>query len=675
VRPERLRGVLRDLSAACAFGAMAISGLLPLWVLAVFAIALFLSLCGVRLFSANGVLSALLLFVCALAIGSLVLSGAQDPVIAACTFAGLLTVNRMLSETTTATDHQVHLASLLMLSGGAALSADLLFAVCVLGFVPLATSALVLGVVARHAGPGEQVATRRLVPTIAGGSGAALVLGTALFLLLPRLSWNLAGRRPGGNLGAAVTGFSDRVQLGGDGSLKRDLRPIARVLISPDPGVDSLDQYWVGRAFEHFDGTQWWPTTHRGPDSESVTLAPGGKHVVRQFVELLPAYGSRTLIALERPIFFGGAVGHAGLHDIHVALRRMDVTEVQLAEPASAIGYYAYSLPPRDEPLGEEERKSALSLPSGLDPRIPELARTVGGQGSPAEITERLRRFLHDRYQYSLELNGSAPDPLADFLFVRKAGHCEHFATALTVLLRERGIPARVVSGFYGGDRVDGRYVLHAGDAHAWTEAYLDGLWTRFDATPDDSRGVQASAWVARLSRAYDWVDAYWRSHVVDFSINDQLKAIDSVSSPKQQRRQGHIPTPDGRWALAALLVAGLYLAWRGLRDWRRSERHAATRLLARAEKLLDRHGHRASPGAGLEELAAMLEAHRHPAGPAARRLTRRYLEARFGQSPLGRGEARVLLSGLARALAGKTEGAGPTSLAPPGEASSRRSA
>ena len=238
---------------------------------------------------------------------------------------------------------------------------------------------------------------------------------------------------------------------------------------------------------------------------------------------------------------------------------------------------------------------------------------------------------------------------------MRKAGHCEHFATALTVLLRARGIPARVVSGFYGGERLEGvaetaPYVLRAGDAHAWTEAYLDGRWTRFDATPDDSRGVQATALAERLSRAYEWVDAFWRAHVVDFSLLDQMGAIHAVTSHARPVR-ARVPTPDGHWAGFVFAAVGVGLLIFGVVELRRGVTHEASRLLARAERLLERHGVPLPPGTGLEELAQALVERRHPAALAARTLTRRYLEARFGHRPLLPGEARTLLRALSVAL------------------------
>jgi len=98
---------------------------------------------------------------------------------------------------------------------------------------------------------------------------------------------------------------------------------------------------------------------------------------------------------------------------------------------------------------------------------------------------------LRHHYRYTLHLPTTAPkDPLANFLFERKEGHCEYFASAMAVMLRSLAIPSRVVNGFRGGEFNDlnGQYVVRASDAHSWVEAYFPGHgWVGFDPTPASS--------------------------------------------------------------------------------------------------------------------------------------------------------------------------------------------
>ena len=140
-----------------------------------------------------------------------------------------------------------------------------------------------------------------------------------------------------------------------------------------------------------------------------------------------------------------------------------------------------------DVVLRDAERMRYLQLPP-LDPRIPELAHAVAGNGGEADRAALLEKHLRTQYAYTLDLPTAEPaDPLADFLFSRRKGHCEYFASAMTVMLRTSGIPARLVNGFQSGtfNPMSGLYVIRGSDAHSWVEAFLPGTgWTVFDPTP-----------------------------------------------------------------------------------------------------------------------------------------------------------------------------------------------
>lgn len=652
---HRLSLTLRDLSAAAAFGGMAISQQLSPAVLGAFAVALVVALFGRRPFARAPFLGAALLIASAALLALLVFQGVLDPVIGACSFAALLAVNRMLSERAPATDRQVHLASLLMISGGAALSGDLLFGAMLVLFTALAILSLTLGVVEQATGDSEGVPTAAVLKTAGRGALAVVLLGAVLFALFPRLSWNLAPPRSALAGGNPSTGFSDQVGLGGDGTLKRDLRVVMRVRLDPDPHREELDTYWVGRRYLDFDGRGW---TTREPVSEpeaSVTLSPGGRRTVLNAVELLPAFGAHTLIALDRPILFGGALVHRPSGTRPTLLTRTPGGEVRFAEHGVSYSYYAYSLAQADAVLSEVDRSRALHLPGGLDPRVSQLARSIAPEErDPERIAAAFERYLRQGYRYTLELGGDVADPLSDFLFVRRAGHCEHFATALAVLLRARGIPARIVTGFFGGVRVEEQYLLRAGDAHAWTEAWTGDRWLRLDATPPEARSAQASPWAERLARVWDQVDAFWRIRVVDYSIRDQAAALQRLF-PNRHRGA---PSPTraaprlGGWLSALAAGLGFFAFVWLVRTRPAPSRHReAIRLRERAERLLERSGRAPRPQEEWEERVRRLERERDPACASLAVLNRRYLEARFGRRALRRGEARGLLVGLAAAL------------------------
>lgn len=656
-RRGRLALGLRDLSAGAAFGGMAISEQLPFVVLILFGAALGVAVLGGRPFARMQAVGAALLALAAAVTGLFVLRAGLDPVIGACAFAALLSANRMLAAPTPTASRQVHLASLLMVSGGAALSGELLFGALLLLFTALAVLSLTLMVVEEASDDAERVPQGGVLRTAALGGVAVALGGVALFVFLPRMSWDVASRRVSPGSGSPTTGFSDRVGLGGDGSLKRDLRVVMRVRLDPDPGREDLDAYWVGRRYLDFDGRDWQTHERFGPPKPELTLGAGGRHPVLNLVELTQAFGGRTLIALDRPILFGAAVATRPSGKDRIGLIRSPSGEVRFAQGGVTYSYLAYSLPQPDTALSPEDRARALALPPSLDPRVPALARSLAGEAkTPGQVATALEAALRRGYRYTLELNGDQSDPLADFLFERRAGHCEHFATALAILLRTRGIPSRVVSGFYGGERVNGVYVLRGGDAHAWTEAWVDDHWRRLDATPPESRSAQASAWAARLARAWDEIDAFWRTHVLDYTARDQLRAMKQLTHHHRPHPGG--PSPSRAWPLLRALL-GLVLGALGLFALgslfraRPAPRHIreAQRLRAQTEQLLAHHALAPASPDALEEWSQTLTRQHHPGAPALTAITRRYLEARFGARALRPGERRALLRSLERAL------------------------
>jgi transglutaminase-like putative cysteine protease len=665
--PSRLRLVLRDLGAGAAFTSMAVSGQLPVWTLGLFAVALVCALFGWRLFAQRAKATAVLLLGVAGVLGLSVYTGQVDLVVAACAFAGLLAGHRLLSTPDGRTDGQVQLAGLLMVAGGAALSGELIFAVFLVAFCVLASLSMGLGVVESAVPKGEPLPVRAAVRPLTVGILFAVCGAVAFFLLFPRLNWNFAGRRATPGLGA-TTGLSDTVRLGGAGTLKGNPRVVLRAHITPDPVVDQLGAYWVARTYDTFDGQEWTSIGATKRTRQRVTLRPGGDRSVHQRIELLPAYGGRTLIALETPTRLGNAVAHTSGGSRRTSLVEVGGGEVRFADPGVSYAYEATSLPPDAEAatkMSEMERGQLVALPDHLDPRVAELAqRVLAGEKDPMAAARLLTEFLQREYKYTLELPGDVDDPLADFLFVRKEGHCEHFATALTVMLRSQGFSARLASGFFGGERSDGDYILRAGDAHAWTHVLVPGRgFVTMDATPPGNRASQSMPALQFLTGLYELLEARWRSTVVDYSLRDQMAVAQSlIRPPRDSGRSSSTRLPPARiWGVALLAGLGTYAAWRLLSGRLSAPKpHHATRLVDAVERLLRESGVRLREGETLEELTVRLVREQHSLAEPLAPLTRRYLEARFGQRPLAPGEAEQLLVPLRRFLEARRAAAAP---------------
>ncbi|MBK7863261.1 MAG: DUF3488 domain-containing protein [Archangiaceae bacterium] len=651
----RTRLVLRDLSATAAFASIVLSGSVPAWALVAYGLALLTSLLGRRPLTGRPTVSVILLLLTAVVLFGASFRGMIDLVVAACTFAGLVTSHRLLSEPTSGTDQQVHLTSLLMLAGGAALTGELWYGLCLSAFAVTSSISLGLSVIEPEGGSSEQLEVRPLVRSISAGTLIALLGAMGFFVLFPRLSWNIASRRTPPGLLGGTTGMSDSVRLGGAGDIKSSPRAVARVKVRPDPGSARLDAYFPGRSFDVFDGREWRGTGKAKPSRQMVRLVKElPRKTVSQSIELLPGYGSRTLLGLEHPVTFtaGSALTATGV--TRTAFTEVPDEEVRIDQASNGYSYSVSSAPElQRETLEDAERYQRL--PDALDPRVKALAdQVLGAETRPLASATALQRYLQREYAYTLELGGDVADPLADFLFVRKAGHCEHFATALTVLLRTRKIPARVTAGFFGGERVGSAYVLRAGDAHAWTQVFVDGRgWVTVDATPASGRGNQPPRLLAWLASTYERLEDWWRARVVDYSFQDQVDIARSLVSPPREASSSRwsLPALPGLWPTLAALAAAIAVYGAVQRGWgaRRGKRHAATGFLEQIEARLDRAGIARLPGEPLEELTARLSQIAHPIAPALSRATRAYLLARFGNQSLPATERAALLQALVR--------------------------
>ncbi len=661
----RLRLVLRDLGSGFAFASMAVSGQLPVWSLALYGLALVLALMGKRPFAHRVKLTALLLLAVAVTLGTNVLAGSLNLVVAACAFAGLISAQRVLSTPDAATDGQVHLSGLLMVAGGAALSGELIYGLFLILFGVMASIALALGVVEAAVPEGEPVPVRSVMGPLARGVTFAVLGAVAFFIFFPRLNWNMIGPTASPGLGVATAGFSNSVRLGGSGTIKDNPRIVLRATLSPDPERDSLNAYWVGRTYDVFDGQEWSNARQSsGPFEFMTTLRPGRDNLVHQRMELMPAYGARTLVALETPSRLGNAFINTQRGSRRTHISEQGGGEVRFRDTGISYTYEAYSLPPgstgdevRDLP--PEEQDALLAIPDGLDVRVAQTAaRVLNGEREPLAAAQKLSAWLQREYKYTLELGGDVADPVADFLFQRKEGHCEHFATALTLMLRTQGMRARLATGFFGGERVTGGYVIRAGDAHAWTHVFVPGQgFVTVDATPPSHRASQSSRFLEQLVSLYEAVESQWRNAVLEYNFRDQMDAVRTVFPRQRHKAKGEEApsrTPPPRaWGAALLAAAAAYALWRTLSRYLARERPLeATRFADAVEALLASARVARADGETLEALDARLGKEGHPLAPALAPVTRRYLEARFGGRPLRQGEAQQLLSTLRNTVA-----------------------
>jgi protein-glutamine gamma-glutamyltransferase len=380
----------------------------------------------------------------------------------------------------------------------------------------------------------------------------ALLFGSLLFFFFPRFSAGYFART--GFQPSLMSGFTDSVELGQIGQIKKDTSVVMRVKTGAPVNYPMLR--WRGIAFSTFDGRRWY-SREKWHDLRIATQ-DGWIHLASpfdlkappaaelRFIVLLQPMASDALFAPARVLQIrGNFSGEAGTYYLTARRSALGVDAGEsIFNPArnfSQIRYEGLSIlpvarPPEARKAGtdypEEIRSSYLQLPENLDPRIPQLAKRItAAANNPYDKSIQLEIYLRRNYGYTLNLAGKpGADPLAQFLFVNKAGHCEYFASAMAVMLRTLGIPSREVNGFLPGEFNDlaGDYIVRASDAHSWVEAYFPGSgWVTFDPTPA-ANAIEGGIF-SRLNLYLDWIQLNWNEWVVNYDFAHQLVMAKNV--------------------------------------------------------------------------------------------------------------------------------------------------
>lgn len=209
------------------------------------------------------------------------------------------------------------------------------------------------------------------------------------------------------------------------------------------------------------------------------------------------------------------------------------------------------------------QRARLLVVPTEIDPRVKALAQEVSLEGnSPAEKAALIVDYLFKTNKYSLNFVRGAQDPVSDFVLNKKAAHCQYFASAAVMMLRSVGIPARYVTGYYAheaGD--DGATIVRGRDAHAWTEAFIDGVgWVVLDATPPAGRADPAVSPLPWYQKWLEWTQDTFTRVRAWFATRTQLQIFEMVlfivalwglerwrqaRKVARRRQAGQVPPPE----------------------------------------------------------------------------------------------------------------------------------
>ena len=578
----------------------------------------------------------------------------------------------------------------LMVLVSAVLTVDSLFLLSFAAFLLMAVITFVLmemrrsehsaNVRARHSSDPQEhrhlaFALARIAPSLLA---LILVCGAVLFFVMPRMS---AGYLGGYSFGTDFSsGFSDHVQLGEIGQIQQSNSIVMHVQIDGD-STGRYDLHWRGVSLADFDGHAWSNPREQSflrRASDDTFVVPGslsgspdnlGRQNVIHYRVLMEPVGTNVFFLAPWVRSVGGnyrlvAIDPGGAlydFDSRRAISRYEATS-NIATPLPdelrmAAGNYPTSV-----------GKSYLRFPE-LDPRVSQLAVQITGSAkNNYDKAAAIEHYLRTRLGYTLELPQTSPkDPIANFLFERKQGHCEYFASSMAVMLRTLGIPSRVVTGFRSDEFNDltGSYVIRAKDAHAWVEAYFPGYgWQTFDPTPAGKGTGTAQGW-GRLSLYLDAMASFWREWVVSYDFSHQYVLGEAAVTGSRnlwerarmwarnhyesmlkwaQRGQDRIEHSPGSWALIGgaialglLILANLNRILRLFHQrWleahpERFPEQAAAMWYGRMARVLARRGMRKAAGQTAREFARKIEDER--LREPVTRFTAAYESARFGNS------------------------------------------
>jgi protein-glutamine gamma-glutamyltransferase len=477
----------------------------------------------------------------------------------------------------------------------------------------------------------------------------ALPLGLLCFVLVPRLPsglWSLP------NSDKATTGLSDEMSPGSISELSLSDAIAFRVRfdqVVPPPA----QRYWRGPVLHDFDGTTW--RRRRGQLALPPKVATSSDPV--SYEVMLEPHNREYLFALETTQAITGRRHLATFDGQFLAARPVTAASNYRGTAALQVRY--------TDTLTLLGRRIDLSLPQDRNPRTIALAKQLRAQAASNAAYSKLvlDYFRNSGFEYTLTPPLLGIHSVDDLIFNTKLGFCGHFASAYVTMMRAAGVPARVVTGYLGGEwnGYGGYYVVRQSNAHAWAELWIDGTgWVRADPTaviaparlqselrdilPDSSRiaALRRAPWLLDLRDTWDAASTWWQQQVVEFDLAKQAAFFDRLG----------LPNVDYRKLALMLLAAGttwLALVWWHLRRGARSSSlDAVAKLWRRYVTLLQRAGIATNDFDAPRDIAKRAVALLPHAASSIHTFTDGYVATRYGKSNVS---PSVIVNDLTQAL------------------------
>ena len=380
----------------------------------------------------------------------------------------------------------------------------------------------------------------RLTTAAVGVLVLITLIAVPMFFVMPRTGGAGLGGRSGGLSG--FVGFSDKMKLGDIGRLQQSNEIVMRVRLDNAGAAAGGDLRWRGVALDSFDNVEWF----RKAQTDKREVKADEKGLVRfETIENRRNLLVQTvyLEPLDTPVLFG-AKDIAAVQGGFARLSRDSDAAISLPPrfaPERAV-YKVFSDTSQPDAAilrgdnGDYPMSAAkyLEFPK-MDERIGKLAAQIIKEANAKNRYDKARaieRYLQTNYGYTLDLKAEGDEPVADFLFRVKEGHCEYFSSALAVMLRTQGIATRVVNGFQHGEYNDAAdaFIVSQKDAHSWVEVYFPetNSWVTFDPTPAAGRDLGAKDAESgnfvnvNFNKYLAAAEMFWMQYVVAYDNQEQ---------------------------------------------------------------------------------------------------------------------------------------------------------
>lgn len=336
-----------------------------------------------------------------------------------------------------------------------------------------------------------------------------------LFFTLPRTPYPFFNFS--GSTLTARSGFSENVKLGTVSNIQEDNSIIFRANMEK---IDDEYLYWRGITLEYFEGDEW-SDIDTGPIDKKIKVEG---NTIYQTIYLEP-YSGTYFFGLDKPI---NITGNRNIY------KKDDFTFYAKDILSNRVRYDVISI--LSDTIEEKitQDKYYLQLPENISQDIKNLSLSLQS-GNELDTVKNVENYLKNGdYRYSLKNLPTSNKPIDEFLFDKKQGNCEYFATSMAIILRVNGIPSRVVAGYKGGvyNDLGNYYILRQSDAHLWVEAYIDNIgWIRFDPTTPllSEEFISNNKKISKFSLFIDTINYYYNTLIINYDFEKQISLFNKI--------------------------------------------------------------------------------------------------------------------------------------------------